>query len=381
MSKQSLLRQPSLVEPTPKYVTLARRLLRHMADKRLRAGDRLGTEFELVRKYGVSRVTVRQALLTLEQDGYVAREKARGTFVKKAVKRPAELGLTRGCIVLACPSDQASHIEEDAAFATVLRAIERSVTERGFTLQVLSFGANEAADRTRLTELANREDLEGVCAVGRCLEPYYSLFPDLPLVTSCSWGPTPSPLVNPDTREACRTCIDYLLAHGHRDIAMLCTSRIGQESFSLFAGAFTEAFESAGLPCPRHLMHQAYSGEPLKNLAAQLLSGPLRPTAVFAENWKICEAVLSAANEQGVQIPDDLSLIAFGRNVLRISYPHAITAYVPDHEAIGENAVETLAALIDGETVSEKTLAIPGRLVERDSVRVLEGPAGKENHR
>jgi GntR family transcriptional regulator, arabinose operon transcriptional repressor len=372
MQKQSVRRPPAMNKATPIYVSLAQRLLCHIADKRLRPGDRLGTEHELVSRYGVSRVTVRQALLTLEEDGYVSRKKALGTFVKRSVDSSDELGFVRGCIVLACSNEQASHVDEDIAFATVLRSIEQAATRRNFSLQVLSFGSNPASDRTRLMQLTNRNDIKGICTIGACLDSYRELLPGLPVVTSCTWQPAPGLMVNPDMSEACRASVDYLLGHGHRDVALLCSTQIGQQAFSMFARAYTEAFESAGLTCPRHLMFQEYPGESLQKLAEKMISSPIRPTAVFAENSKACEAVLAAAASLGLKIPEDLSIIAFGRNALHISYPLAVTAYVPDHEGIGEQTINTLIAMINGDEVDQTCLAIPGKLVERDSVRTID---------
>lgn len=46
-----------------------------------KSGDKIPSERELCDVYGVSRMTVRQAVMELEKDGTVYREKGRGTFV------------------------------------------------------------------------------------------------------------------------------------------------------------------------------------------------------------------------------------------------------------------------------------------------------------
>lgn len=50
----------------------------------VRPGEKLLTEKELMQKYQVSRDTIRKALSKLEQEGFIKRKSALGTFVKQA---------------------------------------------------------------------------------------------------------------------------------------------------------------------------------------------------------------------------------------------------------------------------------------------------------
>jgi GntR family transcriptional regulator len=55
----------------------------------LKPGDRIPSERQLSETYGVSQTTVKQAVQCLVQDGYVFRERGRGTFVKEPlISRP-----------------------------------------------------------------------------------------------------------------------------------------------------------------------------------------------------------------------------------------------------------------------------------------------------
>jgi GntR family transcriptional regulator len=65
----------------PLYYQLASVVRDQILSGRYAVGARIPTEADLVAAYGVSRITVRQALSSLEQEGLVRREVGRGTYV------------------------------------------------------------------------------------------------------------------------------------------------------------------------------------------------------------------------------------------------------------------------------------------------------------
>lgn len=72
----------------PLYARVADVLLEAIAEGRLRPGDRLPTEHELVRRHRVSRITVRQSLEILRQRGLIERYPGRGSFVRAPAAAP-----------------------------------------------------------------------------------------------------------------------------------------------------------------------------------------------------------------------------------------------------------------------------------------------------
>jgi GntR family transcriptional regulator len=69
--------------PIPLYYQLKEYIRQQIEEGVLAPGDLLPSERELSEKYGISRPTVRQALKELVYEGYLTREKGRGTFVAR----------------------------------------------------------------------------------------------------------------------------------------------------------------------------------------------------------------------------------------------------------------------------------------------------------
>lgn len=69
---------------TPMYFQIQTQLLNRIKSGKLRAGDALPGEEDLTRIFGVSRMTSRQALQGLTNQGFAYRQKGRGTFVRQS---------------------------------------------------------------------------------------------------------------------------------------------------------------------------------------------------------------------------------------------------------------------------------------------------------
>jgi GntR family transcriptional regulator len=69
--------------PIPLYYQLKTALMKSIESGQLTAGKQLPNELQLAEQFGISKITVRQALQGLAELGYIRREHGRGTFVCK----------------------------------------------------------------------------------------------------------------------------------------------------------------------------------------------------------------------------------------------------------------------------------------------------------
>jgi len=85
----------------PKYFQISRDIIARIDSGELAPGSVVPSENELIKQYGVSNTTARKALHEVEQAGWVARIKGRGTFVRRnRIERSVDriLGFTRNMI-------------------------------------------------------------------------------------------------------------------------------------------------------------------------------------------------------------------------------------------------------------------------------------------
>ncbi len=91
---ESTAEKPFSNEFVPYYYQIANLLRWKIEHGELVPGTKLPRELDLSRHFGVSRVTLRQALSILEKEGLLSRERRRGTFVRETQPEPKKIQLT-----------------------------------------------------------------------------------------------------------------------------------------------------------------------------------------------------------------------------------------------------------------------------------------------
>ena len=81
--------------PPPLFAQIKARLRQDILEKRLPAGQKLPSELQMQKAFGVSRITVRQALNELQAEGLVETINGKGSFVTRPADAP-RLGMLAG---------------------------------------------------------------------------------------------------------------------------------------------------------------------------------------------------------------------------------------------------------------------------------------------
>jgi DNA-binding LacI/PurR family transcriptional regulator len=143
--------------------------------------------------------------------------------------------------------------------------------------------------------------------------------------------------------------VEYLAALGHRRIA-----RVGGLNGLLHTETRSEAFEAV---CRRLGLDQCvtvpsdFTGEDGARATRRLLSSGRRPTAAIYDNDVMAIAGLAVAQEMGLAVPGDLSIVAWDDSPLCQLVHPPLTALSRDIPAYGAHAARLLLAAIEGQQI------------------------------
>jgi LacI family transcriptional regulator len=179
--------------------------------------------------------------------------------------------------------------------------------------------------------------------------------------------------VNYDDEEAAYNAINYLIGHGHRKIGVISGLYDSFQSQARFKGYQRALYEYDLLFNPAYLKAGNWEQESGFLLGKELLGLSDRPTAIFAMNDLMAGGVIDAANQLGISIPGDVSLIGFdNRECSKFFVPKLTTMGLPLNE-MGKKAAEIIINLInDAGTMNElKDIRLKCELIERQSVATI----------
>lgn len=177
------------------------------------------------------------------------------------------------------------------------------------------------------------------------------------------------PTVHGDDIGGASAATDYLISLGHRRIAHL-GGRVGLESSRLRLLGYRQALTNAGItPDPLLERIGGYRPDLTDAPAHELLSLALseRPTAIFAANDLSALHVIAVANELGLRVPEDVSVVGFDDiPEAAVSSPPLTTVAQPLRQ-MGAEALRILLDMLSGTTVKQQHLRLPTTLAVRAS--------------
>jgi len=164
-----------------------------------------------------------------------------------------------------------------------------------------------------------------------------------------------------------KAATEHLLSLGHRRIGAITGPHGWVASVDRLAG-YRVSLAAAGLSADPELIAKGnFTNESGYAGAVELLSLRKPPTAIFAFNDEMAVGAMRAAEERGLQIPRDLSIVGFDDvEKTQIVTPSLTTVRQPLAE-MGRMAVSLLMRILDGQRLEALHIELKTRLIVRQS--------------
>jgi DNA-binding LacI/PurR family transcriptional regulator len=257
---------------------------------------------------------------------------------------------------------------ENPFFAEVLMGVAEIASEQGYDV-LLYTGGREWDFKSK--NILQERKVDGLLAVGlRQDDPFLPLLQEnkLQVVLVNREAEDPAlPWVSVDNRQGVKDAVFYLIEQGHRQIGFISGPETVQITQLRRQGYFDALRAHSILPREELLMEGDYDEESGFQAAKKLLCLKPRPTAIFASNDLMAIGALAAAKEQGIIVPQELSLFGFDNihSSLHVDPPLS-TVKIPAFK-MGQLASELMLDLLAGKTPRKIHILLPTELVIRQS--------------
>ncbi|MGQ9367831.1 LacI family DNA-binding transcriptional regulator [Azospirillum sp. ST 5-10] len=262
-------------------------------------------------------------------------------------------------------------------FAQVIHGLETAAFERGYSL-ILCNSDDELDRQVRCFDALRSRRIDGLAILSPdpgpdFLEAVAAAEPELPRLLLDTAPRAGACVVADDSFAGGRLAAALFAERGFRRVACI-TGPAGHPQSRARRAGFAAGLAQAGLPVEPDLVREADLTMPGGYAAAaSLLDGP-PPEAIFAFNDLMAVGALRAAQERGLTVPDDLSVLGYDDIELAAYVTPPLSTVRQAAAALGERAA---ALLIDH---LETNQPLPDRLLLAPAL-VLRGSVGRPPRR
>jgi DNA-binding LacI/PurR family transcriptional regulator len=336
-------------------------------------GDRLPSEVDLARQLGVSRGTVRQALVALLDEGLLQTVPGRGTFVSDGSSQRAAglIGMILPSVVRARNPELIGGAEEAARHAGYSLILGISGDDRWLETEQIQRIVGQGAYGLIVYTVDGPMD---VPALRRLIERGFPVvlidryIPDLAVDS-----------VTMDNIGGGFLAVQHLAQQGYRRIGYVSTDNVATSSIVERMAGYHWAMQQYGLDCDADLICTDIRRllawpprEPDKQLHNErvlraFLDRPDRPEAIFVCNDYVAFEVVHVAEQLGLRVPDDLALVGFDNVSYTDYFGVPLTTVEQYRHEVGATAMSLLLDRMAGRRTRLSRTIISTRLIVRRS--------------
>ena len=189
-----------------------------------------------------------------------------------------------------------------------------------------------------------------------------------------------TPIIATNRPVGVRNCKIHLDEGGSMDLAMDYLFSLGHEKIAIIGGRkdakstlekrmrYRTMIRQRGIVYREDYVFDSidYSNDSGYNCTKELLKNPDRPTAIVAINDFTAAGVLRAIHDEGLRVPQDISVVAFDNTYLSGALTPALTSVGANYTEFAKHLVEAAIRASENETCPEDYM-VPVGISVRDS--------------
>ncbi|PZD95292.1 GntR family transcriptional regulator [Paenibacillus sambharensis] len=370
-----------------KYTIVKEKITEWIRTGRVKPGDKIYSEHELVRLFGVSRHTVRQAVGDLVHEGWLYRERGAGTFCSGKSGLPLERLTTeqaeQSLLLPSAPARKTIGVIttyiSDYIFPTIIKGIESYLTSHGYSL-TLACTDNDAGKERLCLESMLSQNIAGLIVEptkSSSFNPNMKIYLELeqrsiPYLMINQFYPQlmPSHMVVDDERGGFLVT-EHLIKLGHKKIIGI--FKVDDlQGISRMRG-FIRALRKHRLPVfPDMIVSYTTEEQDDGHILAKLrdffpLSSPGAHTAAVCYNDQIALHVLDMLRNQGLRVPEEFSITGYDDSYLAEATEVKLTTVTHPKTLMGIEAARWIVNAVENRNSQEGAVVYEPQLVIRSS--------------
>lgn len=256
---------------------------------------------------------------------------------------------------------------EDSYYRSIKFGIESQCKKRGFNMVKSYYPDIDEATTKKLSQV------DGIIAVGwftpREIQDLNSISDDIIFVDSCPDEEKFDSVVV-DLRKIVENVINYFIKVGYKRIGFIGgrdTAYDGTVNMDSRESTFREYGKFKGVISEKDIYIGNFTTIDGYNLASKIIQENRIPEALFIANDSMAIGALKAFNENGINIPNDLSIISVNDIPnAKFTFPSLSTVKIHS-EFMGIEAVELMFQKLEMNREIPLKILVPTKLILRDS--------------
>ncbi len=355
-------------DSTPLYVQIIQDIKEKIANKELPIGEQLSSHKELASEYDVSLITIKSALSTLIDEGYLYSRVGKGTFVAKRMKNGS---VTR--------HDSIGLVLQDLKnpfFSLIAHMVEETAYAKGYNILLSNSSSQTKKEESQIKHFKELGVKGLIVATLRKEVHAPKIIRDLheegfPYVMVSYTADQDIWYVGTNHEAGAKMGTQHLIELGYKKIGYINSSKENSLGNIRLKG-YKKALEEAGLSYDPAFTLELAEGESSYGYKSGYDLGDTfdklenKPEAYLVYNDSSALGFIKRIHELGYTVPDDLGIVGFD-DIDQAKYAKVpLTTIHQPIEKIGTAAIDKLIKIIEGETPEVRTNFEP-RLVIRES--------------